>query len=223
MSHLLITLDGPAGVGKSTLAKRVAASLEVAYLDTGAMFRAVAYKLGGEAVDWPEDRLRDKLQGLVFRLHGTGELSGLIVNEEFLDKGIRSEEVGMLASTLAKMPVVREYLKQAQRDMGAETPLVAEGRDMGTVVFPEAGHKFFLDATIEERAKRRYLQLKSQGREADQDEIRAAIAARDDQDRNRAVAPLRAADDAVVIDTSEMNREEVYATIMGHIKCSPPC
>jgi cytidylate kinase len=218
MKPTIVTLDGPAGVGKSTIAKRVAGALAIAYLDTGAMFRAVAFKLGAGSWGWPEDELRDGLQGLCFRLHGTGELSGLVVNEEFLDRSIRTEEVGMWASNLARLPVVRDYLKEAQREIGLTASLVAEGRDMGTVIFPQAAHKFFLDASIEERARRRWLQLQSMDRPADLEEIRAAIAERDEQDRNRPVAPLRPAEDAVVIDTSDMNKDEVFATIMGHIR-----
>lgn len=223
MKRIIVTLDGPAGVGKSTIAKRIAGALSIAYLDTGAMFRAVAWKLGEGAWELPEEELRDRLQGLCFQLHGTGELSGLVLNQEFLDKSIRTEEVGMWASNVAKLPVVREYLKAAQREVGEESSLVAEGRDMGTVVFPDATHKFFLDASIEERAKRRYLQLRHMGREADMDEIATAIAQRDEQDRNRAIAPLKAADDAVVIDTSDMDRDQVFATVLGHIKCKPAC
>lgn len=218
MSEKIVTLDGPAGVGKSTIAKRVAAALEIAYLDTGAMFRAVAWKLGEGALDLAEADLREALQGLGFRLHGQGEMSGLILNGDFLGKEIRNEQVAMRASSLAKLSVVREYLKAAQQDMGQEFALVAEGRDMGTVVFPDAPHKFFLDATVEERANRRYLQLKAMGEVAELKEISAAISARDDQDRNRKVAPLKAAEDAVTIDTTEMDKDQVFATIMGHIK-----
>lgn len=221
MSQLIVTLDGPAGVGKSTIAKRVAAALEIAYLDTGAMFRAVAWKLGEGSWNMEESELREALQGLVFRLHGQGELSGLILNGEFLGKEIRTEEIGMWGSNLAKLPVVRQYLKEAQQAMGEEFCLVAEGRDMGTVVFPEAPHKFFLDATVDERASRRYLQLKAMGKMTDLKEITVAIEARDNQDRNRKVAPLKAAEDAVVIDTTDMDRDQVYATIMGHIKSKP--
>lgn len=223
MTKLIVTLDGPAGVGKSTIAKRVAGALHIAYLDTGAMFRAVAWKLGAGSWEWDEARLREELQGLSFRLHGQGELSGLIVSGDFLGKEIRTEEVGLWASNLAKLPVVREFLKAVQQEMGTEFDLVAEGRDMGSVIFPQARHKFFLDATVAERAGRRYRQLKSMGQEADLDDIASAIALRDDQDRNRAVAPLVAAQDAETIDTTDMDRDEVYATIMGHIKCNPGC
>lgn len=218
MSNLIVTLDGPAGVGKSTIAKRVAAALEVAYLDTGAMFRAVAWTLGDGAWNWDEDQLRSRLQGLCFQLHGKGELSGLILNDKFLDKSIRTEEVGMWGSNLAKLPVVRDYLKAAQQEIGQQFSLVAEGRDMGTVVFPEAPHKFFLDATVPERAKRRYLQLKTMGKPAEIEEITKAISERDEQDRNRKIAPLKAAGDAVVIDTTDFDRDQVYATVMEHIK-----
>ncbi len=218
MSNLIVTLDGPAGVGKSTIAKRVASDLDVAYLDTGAMFRGVAWNLGQGSWEWEESKLRGCLQSLSFRLHGQGEMSGLILNDEFLNKAIRSEEVAMWASSLAKLPVVREYLKAMQQEIGKEFDLVAEGRDMGSVVFPNAKYKFFLDATVSERAKRRYLQLKATGMDADIDKITKNISARDEQDRNRKIAPLKAADDAVVIDTTDLDREQVYAAVMVHIK-----
>ncbi len=218
MSNLIVTVDGPAGVGKSTIAKRVASDLDVAYLDTGAMFRGVAWSLGQGAWEWEESKLRGRLQGLSFRLHGQGEMSGLILNGDFLDKSIRSEEVAMWASSLAKLPVVREYLKAMQQEIGKEFNLVAEGRDMGSVIFPNAKHKFFLDATVYERAKRRYLQLESLDMDADMGKITESIRARDEQDRSRKVAPLKAAGDAVVIDTTDLDREQVYATIMAHIK-----
>jgi cytidylate kinase len=221
MDNLIVTIDGPAGVGKSTIAKRVAGALEIAYLDTGAMFRSVAWKLGEGAWEMAEPDLREALQGLGFQLHGQGELSGLILNGEFLGKEIRTEQVGMWGSNMAKLPVVREYLKAAQQDIGTEFSLVAEGRDMGSVIFPDAPHKFFLDATVEERANRRYLQLKAMSKEADLAEITSAIAARDDQDRNRAIAPLKPAADAVIIDTTDLDQDQVFATVMGHIKASP--
>jgi cytidylate kinase len=210
---LIVTIDGPAGVGKSTMAKRLARLLSIPYLDTGAMFRSAAWKLGDGAWEWPEARLEKALAGFEYALSGVGEDSVLSLNGTPVGDEIRTEEVGMWASNVATLPVVRTFLKKAQQALGAKYSLVAEGRDMGTVIFPDAPHKFFLDASVEERARRRFLQLREMGRPADLDALKEQIARRDDQDRNRAVAPLRAAEDAFVIDTTDMDRDRVLAVL----------
>ncbi len=213
----VVTLDGPAGVGKTTLAKRLADALGVAYLDTGAMFRTLAWKLGPGAHELPEDDLRARLDGFRFALSGAGGASVLSCNGVPVGEEIRTEEVAALASRIATIPVVRERLKAAQQALGASCALVVEGRDMGTVVFPTARHKFFLDATPEERARRRCLQLEAQGQPADLATIAAQIRERDDMDRNRAVAPLRPADDAVTVDTTSLDIDGVFAELARHI------
>ncbi len=123
----------------------------------------------------------------------------------------------MWASNVATLPVVRTFLKTAQQSLGARFSLVAEGRDMGTVIFPEAPHKFFLDATTEERAHRRFLQLEAMGKPADLDELKGQIAKRDHQDRNRAVAPLKAADDATTIDTTNLSKPQVFDALKAGV------
>ncbi|WFS62520.1 (d)CMP kinase [Pseudodesulfovibrio thermohalotolerans] len=212
-SPLIVTIDGPAGVGKSTMAKRLARLLSIPYLDTGAMFRSVAWKLGKGAWNWSEEDLEKALDGLAYSLSGVGEDSVLSLNGKPIGNEIRTEEVGMWASNIATLPVVRNFLKKAQQALGERFSLVAEGRDMGTVVFPGAPHKFFLDASVEERAQRRFLQLERMGKPADLDELREQIAKRDAQDRNRPVAPLKPADDAIVIDTTELDRDQVLAAL----------
>ncbi|MCK9241026.1 (d)CMP kinase [Desulfocurvus sp.] len=211
----IVTLDGPAGVGKTTLARRVAEALGLAYLDTGAMFRATALALGPGARELPGAGLRARLEGLAFGLEGRGAASALRLNGRPVGEEIRTEQVGMLASDVATLPEVREFLKAAQRAVGRATALVAEGRDMGTVVFPEAAHKFFLDAAPEIRARRRCEQLRALGAPADLDAVTAQIRARDHQDRTRAVAPLRPAEDALVIDTGPLDIDGVFAAIMA--------
>jgi cytidylate kinase len=211
----IVTLDGPAGVGKTTLARRVAEALGLAYLDTGAMFRATALALGPGARELPGAGLRARLEGLAFGLEGRGAASALRLNGRPVGEEIRTEQVGMLASDVATLPEVREFLKAAQRAVGRATALVAEGRDMGTVVFPEAAHKFFLDAAPEIRARRRCEQLRALGAPADLDAVTAQIRARDHQDRTRAVAPLRPAADALVIDTGPLDIDGVFAAIMA--------
>lgn len=211
--RLIVTLDGPAGVGKTTLAKRLAEELGVAYLDTGAMFRAIGFSLGEGARDWPEEKLTAELAKMRFAIEGEGANTRLLVNDREMGNEIRSEKVGLLASVLGTLPAVREALKRAQREIGRECSLVAEGRDMGTVVFPEARVKFFLDATPEERATRRVLQLRQMGQEADYDAILVQIKIRDAQDRNRAVAPLKPAEDAIVVDTTKLDVDQVFAEL----------
>lgn len=212
-SPLIVTIDGPAGVGKSTMAKRLARLLAIPYLDTGAMFRSVAWKLGEGAWDWSEEDIEKALDGIAYSLSGVGEDSVLSLNGKPIGNEIRTEEVGMWASNIATLPVVRTFLKKAQQALGERFSLVAEGRDMGTVVFPGAPHKFFLDASVEERAQRRFLQLERMGKPADLNELREQIAKRDAQDRNRPVAPLKPADDAIVIDTTELDRDQVLAAL----------
>ncbi len=219
----IVTLDGPAGVGKTTLARQTAAALRISYLDTGAMFRAVAWHLGAGSWELPEDALRTHLEAMRFELQGSGADSCLLLNAKPLTDAIRTEEVGLWASNVARLPVVRDALKQAQQQMGGETPLVAEGRDMGTVVFPQAACKIFLDATPEERARRRCLQLQERGDTVDFEKLCEQIRLRDDQDRNRAVAPLRPAPDAVIIDTTAINIQQVLDRILAEAaKCMPP-
>lgn len=212
--HRIVTLDGPAGVGKTTLAKQVAKHLNVAYLDTGAMFRTVAWKLGKEAAQWPEDQLRQALAPMQFGIAGTGPETVLSLNGTPIGDEIRTEAVAEAASHVAGLPVVRTFLRQAQQDIGGRASLVAEGRDMGTVVFPQSRTKFFLTARPEVRAKRRVDQLKDMGKPADYDEILAQIQARDERDMNRATAPLKPAQDAITVDTSDITADQVLERLL---------
>jgi len=213
----IITLDGPAGVGKTTVARLLADRLGISYLDTGAMFRSVAYTFGEGAWELPVDKLVPQLNRLDFDLEGVGGNSELLLNGYPLPPEIRSEEVGLWASHIARIPVVRDFLRRNQQAIGRTTPLVAEGRDMGSVVFPEARFKFFLDASIEVRAKRRFDQLRAMEMEEDLERIQAQIRIRDDQDRNRSVAPLRPAPDALIIDTGLTDVNGVLARILDVI------
>ncbi|WP_319541721.1 (d)CMP kinase [uncultured Pseudodesulfovibrio sp.] len=214
---LIVTIDGPAGVGKSTMAKQLARHLSIPYLDTGAMFRAIAWKLGEGAWDWDEARIQAELDDMDFGLSGVGEDSVLSMNSTPIGNEVRTEQVGMWASNIATLPVIRTFLKTAQQGLGNQVSLVAEGRDMGTVVFPNAPYKFFLDASVDERANRRFKQLSDMGKPADLNELKELIAKRDHQDRNRSVAPLMAADDAITIDTTEMNKAQVFTALKDRV------
>ena len=218
---VVITLDGPAGVGKSTLARSLAGKLGLAFLDTGAMFRSVAHNLGAAALELSDGELRERLERLKFSLvkPAAGD-SGweLACNGRVPGQEIRGERVGRLASKVAALGLVREFLKQSQQELGRRYSLVAEGRDMGSVVFPQACCKFFLDAAPSVRARRRWLQLQEQGVSGPElpalEEIEAQIRERDQQDRNRALAPLRPAADAVIVDTSGLGLEEVLGLLL---------
>jgi len=216
--HFIVTLDGPAGVGKTSLARKVAQALGIAYLDTGAMFRVTALKLGEGAWDMPGPQLARRLAAMTFGLEGVGKNSVLFCDGMPVGDEVRTEQVGMWASRVASRNEIREYQKAAQRAMGARTSLVAEGRDMGSVIFPKARHKFFLDADPRVRAQRRADQLQAMGQSADLDTIEQSIRQRDDLDRNRSIAPLAPAPDAIIVDTSKLNLEQVFAAIMDEIR-----
>ena len=213
-----IAIDGPSGAGKSSVARAVARELGAMYLDTGAMFRTLALRLGENAAALPEDTLRARCTALHFALHGSGETTQLLCDGVPVGEEIRTEQVGRMAAQVGTCPVVRECLKQAQRHLGAQSPLVAEGRDMGTEVFPMARFKFFLDADPEVRAARRCAELRAKGVAADLATVAAQIRERDQLDRNRAVAPLRPAPDALIVDTSARTIDGVLEVLLHTVQ-----
>ena len=210
----IITLDGPAGVGKSTLAKRLATILGIPYLDTGAMFRTIALRLGPGAEALPEDELRARCKAFRFKLQGGGEHSVLLCNGVPVGPEIRTEEVGQMASKSAAVPQVRSWLIDLQRDLAVTQNVIMDGRDIGTCVLPQATVKIYLTASANVRAKRRYDEYRAKGMDCDYEEILNTVKKRDMQDMTRAIAPLKQADDAVLLDTSDLSIEEVVDRIL---------
>lgn len=223
MSHKqkVVTIDGPSGVGKSTISKRVAASLSYTYLDTGAMYRAVGLALQEGGVDLEDNsavrRCLDTISlELVAPSKGHDDV-GVILDGRDVSTAIRSPEMAMVASAVSALPAVREKLTRMQQEIGKEGEIVAEGRDTGTVVFPDAAWKFYLDATPAIRMQRRADQLRSQGKEVDEDELLAMIIKRDADDKNRSIAPLSKAVDAHVIDTGVLTIDGVVKAMLAQI------
>ncbi|MDR1490811.1 MAG: (d)CMP kinase [Desulfovibrio sp.] len=215
----LVTIDGPAGAGKSTLAERVAKALGIACLDTGAMFRTLAVILCNQGFDPEKSDLErwDLDTAFAACSFSLGEYEGtlrLFCNKAPAGEEIRTEKAGMAAAKIALNTKVRGFLKQEQQKLGKLHPLVAEGRDMGTVVFPNALCKIYLEASAKVRALRRYEQLRRTGAAADLAKIEEKIRERDLQDSGRELAPLRPAADARIIDTTAKNPDEVFAEIM---------
>jgi CMP/dCMP kinase len=220
LEKTIITIDGPSGVGKSTAAKAVAEKLGLSYLDTGAMYRAIALQAQRERVNI--DNLRElesllKHTEITFTRDQNHILLVLVNNEDITDK-IRTPEISRLSSDIATKGIVRKRLIEIQRRVGKEGGIVAEGRDMGTYVFPDTKYKFYLDAELEMRAKRRWNQLHESGSDANIEDISKQIEARDKQDKERSESPLHPARNAVIIDTTHLNADEVVFKIIKEVK-----
>ena len=216
---MIIDIDGPSGAGKSNLAKRLARELDFTYLDTGAMYRALALKVLREGIDLADDaRLAELVRVTEIDLREQcGRLEVWLDGRDVTGE-IRTPEVSQMASKVSALRVVRARMLELQRAMGRCGRVVAEGRDIGTVIFPAAEVKIFLDASIRERARRRYEELKTAGRAVEFAETLREIEERDKRDSERDLAPLSKAEDALVIDSSSVNADEVAALVLAEIQ-----
>ena len=222
MSALIIAIDGPSAAGKSTLAKRLAKDLGFTYLDTGAMYRALALKVLSEGIDIRNDAALPELIGRTeIDLAETGGKLKVLLDGEDVSEKIRTPEVSQMASKTSALKVVRHWMLVLQRALGQRGNVVAEGRDIGTVVFPDAEVKIYLDASEQERARRRVEELRKAGRQVSLDETLREMGERDKRDSERDLAPLRKANDAIAIDSTSLDAEALARRVMQEIHKKP--
>lgn len=213
-----IAIDGPAGVGKSTLARALADHYGFIYLDTGAMYRGVTLAAVRDGVAAEEGPAMDRLlDGLALHFQVVEGKKCLFNHEENIEEAIRKPEISKIVSDYAKLASVRTAMTRAQQRIAQETDVIMDGRDIGTVVLPDADYKFFLVASARERARRRYLELEAKGIHQDFQELVRDITERDRLDSTRAIAPLKKASDAILVDTDNLNEKEVLEKIIGFI------
>ncbi|MCD4764829.1 MAG: (d)CMP kinase [Desulfobacterales bacterium] len=217
MKRFLITIDGPAGAGKTSVSRELADRLNYKYIDTGALYRGVALEARFAEVGQDDDTGLENLCSTL-NLNFVKDESGLrlLSNNSDITDQIRTPEISMMASAVSARPVVRKYLLDLQRNMGREKGVVFEGRDMGTVVFPDADKKFYLDASQKVRAIRRYRELESKTFQT-LDDVEREISLRDEKDGKREVAPMKPADDAVIVDSTDLSVNDVVEMMLSYI------
>lgn len=214
-----IAIDGPAGAGKSTIAKLVAKELGYIYVDTGAMYRGMAiYFLKQNIPSGDRDKIAETCKDANVSIGYENGVQQIYLNGENVTAMLREEAVGNMASLSSAVPEVREQLLSLQRNLAEKENVVMDGRDIGTNILPNADTKIYLTASVETRAKRRFLELQEKGVDCNIEAIAQDIAERDSRDMNREIAPLRQAEDAVLIDSSDMTIEEVVQAILSHCK-----
>ena len=219
MKKLIVAIDGPAGAGKSTVAKRLAHELGYTYMDTGAMYRAFAWKVMQDEIDLEDETsLRKILSETKIDLKKDNCQLRVFLDEVDITDRIRTPVLSQMASKVSTLRAVRERMVELQRAMGREGGVVVEGRDIGTIVFPKAEVKIYLDASSQERARRRFEELKAQGKGINLKETLKEMEERDRRDQEREVAPLRKAKDAVVIDSTQLDAEGVMERIMREVR-----
>ncbi|MBT3312557.1 MAG: (d)CMP kinase [Desulfobacterales bacterium] len=217
MKKLVVTIDGPAGAGKTTTSKKLAELLGYRYIDTGALYRGIAYEVREKNID-PENAksLEELCSSIKLNLINNHKGLRIISGNMDISDYIRTPEISMLASAVSAKPVVREFLLELQREMGREKNAVFEGRDMGTIVFPEAEVKFFLSASDKARALRRYLELCEISPQT-LEEVERDMILRDKNDSSRVLAPLKPAEDAIIIDATDLSIDQVINLMLTHI------
>ena len=220
MSNVIsVAIDGPSGAGKSTMARKIAGDLGFLYVDTGAIYRTVALYCYREGVDQGDgEAIAAKLPEIqVDMFYGEDGLQHMLLNGEDVSADIRLPEISLYTSAVSAVPAVRAFLLGLQRELAATRNVIMDGRDIGTVVLPNAKIKIFLTATPESRAERRWKELVQKGNDITYEAVLADVIARDENDRNRTIAPLRQAEDAVLVDTSTLNIEESLAALKAVI------
>ena len=216
---IIITIDGPASAGKGTVAKIVAKKLDMDYLDTGAMYRCAALLLKSKAVDINDDKSVQKaLESSSIQFKKNDDEIIIELDGKNVTNDIRNSDISILSSDIATKKAVREHMTNLQKEIGKNGNIVAEGRDMGTYVFPDAEYKFYIDASLEERGKRRFNQLSMHGSQRDIGSIIEDLGKRDLQDKNRSIAPLHPAGNAVIIDTTQLTIDQVVNIIINKVR-----
>ena len=215
-NKLVLAIDGPAGAGKSTIAKMLANKLKYIYIDTGAMYRALTLKALNKGINLKsKEELANLVQNTEINLKKVDKKDKVFLDSKDVSKDIRKNKVSNYVSVVAKYKVVRDKLLKLQRQMANKGGVVMDGRDIGTVVLPNADIKIFLTASVNERAKRRYQELKEQEKNINFEQIKKEIIKRDEQDRNRKIPPLKKANDAIEIDSSNLSKKEVVTKIIS--------
>ena len=214
-SRVTIAIDGPAGSGKSTVARRVAEKLGLLYLDSGAMYRAVTLLALQEGLPADSPKLIDRVKACHIEFTDNGRT--ILLDTEDVSAQIRTPAVNRLVADVAKIPEIRREIVKHQQRIGAEGSIIAEGRDLTTIVFPNADFKFYLDASVTERAKRRLAELQAQNEDATLAAVAAEIRERDEKDTTREHSPLQTAPDAIVVDTTDKTIEEVVDFLITHV------
>ncbi|WP_293831937.1 (d)CMP kinase [uncultured Phascolarctobacterium sp.] len=214
MKKIVVAIDGPAGAGKSTIAKLAAEKLGYAYIDTGAMYRSVAWKFLQTGREFDEAYISELANTMIIEFKPEAKVNRVFVDGTEVTEAIRTPEVTAIVSRVAAIGAVREAMVEQQRRMGEIGGVLMDGRDIGTVVFPHAQLKIFLTASVEERARRRYKEMIEKGQQVELAQLQEDIAARDKQDSERAISPLRQAEDALLLDTSDMSIAQVTDKIL---------